>query len=399
MKLSFLGPLAACTVAFALFACEKAPQQAQQQQQPPPPEVTVVTAHEESLPQTKELVGRLAPTRVAQVRARVTGIVLKRTYTEGTDVEQGQQLFQIDPKPLEAQVHVQEAALAQAKANAVNAAETARRYRDLNQKKLVSLQDLDNALATERSTAAAVKQAQANLELARLNLGYASVEAPIAGRAGEALITEGALVSQSEATKLTTIDQIDPIYVNFSLPGADVTEIQRAAMDTRGIGQSSGQNAIERNRIMVMLPNGKPYDQPGVLDYLDLSVDPNTGTTSMRGIIPNPKHTLLPGMFVKISLTLGKLEHAFSLPQATVQRDPGGAYVLVVDGQGKVEQKRVEPHGLTQTNWLVTGDLADGDQVIVDGIQKVRPGAPAKAVPQQAASGDSGGGTNGAKAE
>ncbi|MFZ0488358.1 MAG: efflux RND transporter periplasmic adaptor subunit, partial [Arenicellales bacterium] len=185
MKLSFLGPLAACTVAFALFACEKAPQQAQQQQQPPPPEVTVVTAHEESLPQTKELVGRLAPTRVAQVRARVTGIVLKRTYTEGTDVEQGQQLFQIDPKPLEAQVHVQEAALAQAKANAVNAAETARRYRDLNQKKLVSLQDLDNALATERSTAAAVKQAQANLELARLNLGYASVEAPIAGRAGE----------------------------------------------------------------------------------------------------------------------------------------------------------------------------------------------------------------------
>lgn len=395
MKLCFLRPLAACAAALAFVACEKAPQQAQQQQQPPPPEVTVVTAHEESLPQTKELVGRLAPTRVAQVRARVTGIVLKRTYTEGTDVEQGEQLFQIDPKPLEAQVHVQEAALAQAKANAANAAETARRYQDLNRKKLVSQQDLDNALAAERSTAAAVKQAEANLELARLNLGYASVEAPIAGRAGEALITEGALVSQSEATKMTTIDQIDPIYVNFSLPGADVTDVQRAAMDARKAGQNPDPQG--GNPITVLLPSGKPYGHAGVLDYLDLSVDPNTGTTSMRGIIPNPERTLLPGMFVKIRLALGNIEHAFSLPQATVQRDPGGAYVLVVDDQGKVEQKRVETHGLTRANWVVTGELADGDQVIVDGIQKVRPGAPAKAVPQQQAS--AGGGSTEAQAE
>ena len=385
MKLSSLRSFTACIAVLALVACDKAPQQAAQPQQPPPPEVTVVAAHEESLPETKELVGRLAPTRVAQVRARVTGIVLKRAYTEGTDVEQGQQLFQIDPKPLEAQVHVQEAALAQAKASAANAAQTAQRYRDLNEKKLISQQDLDNALATERSTAAAVQQAEANLELARLNLGYASVEAPISGRAGEALVTEGALVSQGDATKMTTIEQIDPIYVNFSLPSNDVADIQRAAMEARA--GSGGEAPQSTTRITVLLPDGKPFKHSGVLDYLDLSVDPNTGTTSMRGIVPNPERTLLPGMFVKIKLTLGTLAHAFSLPQATVQRDARGAYVLVVDSQGKVEQKRVDTHGLTQTNWVVTGDLADGDQVIVDGIQKVQPGGQAKAVLEQAGNG------------
>lgn len=398
MKSSFLRALAACMVAFVLLACDKAQESAQQQQQqPPPPEVTVVAAHEESLPQTRELVGRLAATRVAQVRARVTGIVLKRTYTEGTDVEQGQQLFQIDPKPLEAQVHVQEAALAQARANAANAAQTATRYRDLSGKKLISQQDMDNALANERSTAAAVKQAEANLELARLNLGYASVEAPISGRAGEALITEGALVSQAEATKMTTIEQIDPIYVNFSLPGDDVTAIQRAAMTARASNGSG--DAAGRNRIVIVLPSGKPFDHPGVLDYLDLSVDPNTGTTSMRGIVPNPERTLLPGMFVKIRVALENLEHAFSLPQAAVQRDGRGAYVLVVDGEGKVEQKRIDTHGLTQTEWVVTGDLADGDQVIVEGVQKVQPGGPAKAVQQQAGSGNGGSGASSAQAE
>lgn len=386
MRASFLRSLTACAAVLALVACDKAPQQARQQPQPPPPEVTVVAAHEESLPQTRELVGRLAATRVAQVRARVTGIVLKRTYTEGTDVQQGQQLFQIDPKPLEAQVHVQEAALAQAKANAANAAQTARRYRDLSKKKLISQQDLDNALASERSTAAAVKQAEANLELARLNLGYASVEAPISGRAGEALVTEGALVSQSEATKMTTIEQIDPIYVNFSLPGNDVAQVERTVLEARARNHDDQAGKMS-TRITVLLADDKPYAHPGVLDYLDLSVDPNTGTTSMRGIIPNPERSLLPGMFVKIRLTLGTLAHAFSLPQAAVQRDSRGAYVLVVDHQGKVEQRRVDTHGLTQTDWVVTGDLADGDQVIVDGIQKVQPGGTAKAVPEQSGAG------------
>lgn len=383
MNSSFLRPLAACMTVFVLVACDKPQEKAQQQQQPPTPEVTVVAAHEKSLPQTRELVGRLAATRVAQVRARVTGIVLKRTYTEGTDVDQGQQLFQIDPKPLEAQVHVQEAALAQAKANAANAAQAAKRYRDLSGKKLISQQDMDNALASERSSAAAVQQAEASLELARLNLGYASVEAPISGRAGEALITEGALVSQGEATKMTTIEQIDPIYVNFSLPSNDVAEIQRVAMMAMD-GNDSGAGG-NTTRIEVVLPNGKPFEHPGVLDYLDLSVDPNTGTTSMRGIVPNPERLLLPGMFVKIRINLGMLNHAFSLPQAAVQRDTRGAYVLTVNAEGKVEQKRVDTHGLTQTDWVVTGEVADGDQVIVDGIQKVQPGGPAKAVPQQQA--------------
>ena len=375
-----LRPLVAVMAVLLLSACNKSAESSQQQsqKQPPPPEVTVVAAKQESLPMTKELVGRLAPTRVAQVRARVTGIVLKRNYKEGTDVKQGEQLFQIDPKPLQAQVDVQEAALAQAKANAANASQTAERYRGLNAKKLVSKQDLDNALANERSTAAAVQQAQANLQLAKLNLGYASVEAPISGRAGEALVTEGALVSQSEATQMTTIEQIDPIYVNFSLPGSDASQVQQAAM------QAKSQGKTQTTKIEVKLPNGDDYGQSGKLDYQDLSVDPNTGTTSMRGTIPNPQHQLLPGMFVKIRLTLGNLANAFSLPQAAVQRDNQGAYVLVVNDQGKVEQKRVETHGLTRTNWVVTGDnLKNGDQIIVNGLQKVQPGAPAKAVPQQ----------------
>lgn len=398
MKLSFLRPLIACMVVLVLFACDKTPQQSRQQQQPPPPQVTVVVAHEESLPQTRELVGRLAPTRVAEVRARVTGIVLKRTYKEGTDVQQGQQLFQIDPKPLQAQVDVQKAALAQAQANAANAAQTAKRYEDLSKKKLISQQDLDNALASERSTAAAVKQAEANLELAKLNLGYASVEAPISGRAGEALVTEGALVSQTGATQMTTIEQIDPIYVNFSLPSNDIAGIQRAVMKARA--GSEGQRREGTTAITVLLPDGKPFEHKGVLDYLDLSVDPDTGTTSMRGIIPNPERTLLPGMFVKIKLDLAVLNHAFSLPQAAVQRDDRGAYVLVVNSAGVVQQRRVQTHGLTQSNWVVTGDLADGDQVIVDGVQKVRPGGRATAEMaqaaggQQASSGANGGGTS-----
>jgi len=343
------------------------------------PEVSVVTAHVETVPLTREVVGRLAPTRVAQVQARVAGIILKRVYTEGSDVKAGQVLFQIDPAPLRAALHAQEAALAMAQANAANARQTATRDRHLAAKQLISQQTLDDALANARTTAAAVKQAKANVETAQLNLGYATVTAPISGRAGRALVTEGALVGQGQATELTTVEQIDPIYINFSQSVGELQQLER--------GNTGTPAANPKATLQVLMPDGTPYPHQGHLDFSDISVDPNTGAISLRGIIPNPDHRLLPGMFVSVKMTFGQLPHAFLLPQACVQRDQKGAYVLVVGKDGTVARREVKTHGLTRTDWVVTGALHDGDRVIVDGIQKVRSGAKAKAVP---AAGDNG---------
>jgi membrane fusion protein (multidrug efflux system) len=350
-----------------LAACNQAT--SQNPQTPPPPEVTVLVVHPETVPLTRELVGRLAPTRVAQVRARVAGIILERAYKEGTDVKQGDVLYLIDPAPLQAELHAQEAALTKAQADAVNAAAIAKRYRELAQKQLISTQDLDNALATERSTAAAVKQAQADVESARLDLGYATVTAPIAGRAGRSLVTEGALVGQGEATQLTSIEQIDPIYVNFS---QSVTELRQLR------GTATAQHPAQ---VDVLLQDGTPYPQTGTLDFSDLAVDPGTGAISLRAVLPNPDHSLLPGMFVNLRLTNGAIDKAFVLPQAAVSRDSQGAYALTVDADGKVGKRRLQPHGMTRTGWIVTGDLADGDRVIVEGLQKVQPGGTATTVP------------------
>jgi len=354
-----------------LAACNQATPQ-NPSQSPPPAEVAVIEVHPHTVPLNRELVGRLAPTRVAQVRARVAGIILKRVYKEGTDVEQGQVLYLIDPAPLEAALHAKEAALAQAQADAANAAATAKRYRELAAKHLISTQDLDNALAAERSTAAAVKQAEADVESARLDLGYATVTAPIAGRAGRALVTEGALVGQGEATQLTTIEQIDPIYVNFSQTVSELRKLRSSSSD--------GQPAS----VEVLLPDGTPFAQTGRLDFSDLAVDPLTGAVSLRAVLPNPDRSLLPGMFVNLRLTTGAIEHAFVLPQSAVARDNQGAYALVVGTDDKVAKRRLEIHGMTRSDWIVTGDLGDGERVIVAGLQKVQPGATAKAVPANA---------------
>lgn len=364
MKFYSLRPrLCAGTLAL-VFA--SAPVWSQGEQAAAPAEVTVVAARAQAVPLTRELVGRLAATRVAEVRARVAGIVVQRVYTEGTDVNAGQTLFQIDPAPLRATLHAEEAALARARADAENAAITAKRYRELASKKLASSQDLDTALANQRTTEAAVKEAAAKVEKARLDLGYATVNAPIAGRAGRALVTEGALVGQDEATKLTTIEQVDPIYINFSQSVAELQELQGAAPGTA--------------KVEVLLPDGSVFPQSGHLDFSDLAVDPRTGTISLRAVMPNPERRLLPGMFVKLRLTVGELPDAYLLPQATLARDAQGAYVLVVDADGKVIQRRVEVHGMTRSDWILTGEIADGDQVILEGQQKVQPGAAAKAV-------------------
>jgi len=339
---------------------------------PPPPEVDVVKVTAQNVPLTRELVGRLASSRVAEVRARVAGIILKQVYTEGTDVAAGEILFQIDPAPLEVTVHAQEAALTKAVADADIASATAERYSNLNLKGLTSRQDLDNALAAQRSTRAAVNIAEANLEAARLDLDYATVRAPIAGRAGRALVNEGALVGEDEATALTTVEQIDPIRINFSLFPAELEQLQRMA------GRSTGVASGPKSKVDVYLPGGQVYPHKGSLDFTDLAVDPGTGAVSLRAVAANPDRRLLPGMFVKLRLTLGQLQGAFVVPQATVLRDALGAYVMIVSDAGSVEQKRVELQTKTSSEWVVTGELQDGDQVIVAGLQKVRPGGQAR---------------------
>ncbi|MDT8282648.1 MAG: efflux RND transporter periplasmic adaptor subunit [Gammaproteobacteria bacterium] len=358
--------------ALSLAACDKSEIP---MPMPPLPEVTVVTAHAQTVPLTRDSVGLLASSRVAQVRARVAGIVLSRVYTEGTDVKQGQVLFQIDPAALQAALHAEEATLARAQAEAANAVLIAKRSQNLSDKGVLSSQELDTSLANQRTTAAAVKEAQANVEKARLDLGYATVTAPIAGRAGRAMVTEGALVGQDEVTQLTTVNQIDPIYVNFSQSASELQQLQQTISS-----HQAGDPVPSDLKVEILLPDGSLYPRPGKLNFSDLAVDPNTGAISLRAVVPNPEYKLLPGMFVKLRITIGQLEHAFLLPQATVLYDKTGPYVLVVDATGKVTQKRVQTHGMTLTDWIITGELAEDDQVISEGLQKVKPGAMAKAV-------------------
>lgn len=345
-------------------------------QTPPPPEVGVVTVQPESAPLTRDLVGRLSAFRSSDVRARVAGVLVKRVYREGSDVKEGDLLFEIDPAPLKAALNASQAALAQAQATYTNNHIAAKRARELVPKGFVSKSDVDNAEAAERTAAAAVKQAQANVESAKINLGYASVRAPISGRAGKQQVTEGALVGQGEATLLTTIDQIDPIYVNFTLGVSDIEDLRR-----KNAAGHATLAATDKATIRLALPDGTEYGETGTLDFSDTTVDPATGAVSLRGQIPNPDRSLLPGMYVSLKATLGQQHDVFEIPQAALQRDAAGAYVLVVGADGKILRKDVTIDITRNGNWIVTQGLAAGDRVIASGIQRVKAGDAAKATP------------------
>lgn len=357
----------------ALSACGKkaAPPPA-----PPPPEVGVVAMHPETLPLTRDLVGRLSAFRSSDVRARVAGVLVKRVYREGSDVKEGDLMFEIDPAPLKAALNASEATLAQAQATYTNNHIAAQRARELVPKGFVSKSDVDNAEAAERTAAAAVKQAQANVEAAKINLGYASVRAPISGRAGKQQVTEGALVGQGEATLLTTIDQIDPIYVNFTLSVTDLEGMRRANAAGKATLAETGKAEIR-----LSLPNGTEYGEKGTLDFSDTTVDPATGAVSLRGQIPNPDHGLLPGMYVTIRATLGQQHDVFKVPQAALQRDATGPFVLVIGSDGNVARKDVVTDIAQDGDWIVTSGVAAGDQVVVSGVQRAKVGQPAKGTP------------------
>ncbi|KAF1707521.1 efflux transporter periplasmic adaptor subunit [Pseudoxanthomonas sangjuensis] len=371
-------PFLCSALLLTLVACK--PQQAPQM---PPPEVGVVAAKAETVPLQRDLVGRLAPFRSSDVRARVAGVLQKRLYTEGSEVRQGQPLFRIDPAPLQAALSAAQADLAAAQASYANAKVAADRARQLAPQKFVSKSDLDNAEAAERSAAAAVQQAKAGVTSARINLGYANVTAPISGRAGKQQVTEGALVGQGDATLLTTIDQIDPLYVNFSIGASELEQLRNA--------QGVSLDGQGKARVDVVLADGSLYPEPGLLDFSDTVVDPDTGAITLRARLPNPGKTLLPGSFVTIKATLGQRADVFLLPQAAVLRDANGAYVYVVGADGKVVRKNVAIESAGTAKWMVTSGLAANDQVVVSGQQKIKEGTPAKAVPWQPAA------ANGAK--
>ncbi|WP_102944715.1 efflux RND transporter periplasmic adaptor subunit [Stenotrophomonas sp. VV52] len=360
-----------CAVAVALAACKKP-----EQQTPPPPEVGVIEAKADTLPLQREMVGRLSPYRSADVRARVPGVLLKRVYQEGQDVKQGQVMFLIDPAPLQAALNASQAELASAQATAANARAAAVRARSLAPQQFVSKSDLDAAEANERSSAAAVQQAQAALSNAKINLGYAQVTSPIDGRAGKQQVTEGALVGQGDITLLTTVDQLDPLYVNFSMSSDELTQLRQA--EAKGSVALAGDG---KSTVAVKLSDGTAYEHPGTLDYSSAVVDPSTGAVTLRAVLPNPDKILLPGSFVSFQAVLGERKNAFLIPLQALQRDTVGGFVMVVGKDGKVVRKNVVTEGQQGSNWLVSSGLQPGDQVIVAGVQKVKEDAPATAKP------------------
>ncbi len=326
----------------------------------PPPEVDVITVAPASAVITQVLPGRLQAYRTSQVRARVDGIVEKRLFTEGTDVKAGTTLFRIDPRNYQA-------AYDSAKADAAVARLTLERYRPLLDIKAVSKQEVDIAEAK-------VKQAEAVLSRARVDLENTNVPAPISGRIGRAAVTEGTLAKQGEATLLATIEQLDPIYANFTQPGSDMLRISQAV-------KSGKLKAATEAKVELVLADGSVYSQPGKLLFSDMAVDPATGSVSLRAIFPNPKRELLPGTFVNIRFPEAMADQAIRIPQRAVQAGPQGQFVMIVDAEGKAAPRPIRTGGMSGSDFIIAEGLKGGEQVIVNGLQKARPGTPVKPKP------------------
>ena len=349
----------------------------------PPPEVGVVVATPGDVGLVTELPGRLEASRVAQVRARAAGILQKRLFREGSDVKAGQALFTIDAAPYAAALQSAQATLARAQANLTQAAALAERYKPLLAANAVSQQEYANAVAAHKQAEADVAAGKAAVQTGRINLNYASVTAPISGRIGRALVTEGALVGQGEATQLAVIQQVDPVYVNFTQSAGEVMKLRRALAD----GQLQRAGGSEAAIVRVVLEDGSEYALPGKLLFSDLTVDPSTGQITLRAEVPNPKGDLLPGLYVRVRLEQAQVANAITLPQQAVTRTQQGDKITVVGADGKLSQRMVKVGAARNNQWIVLEGLKAGEQVMVDGFQKLQmmpPGTPVKAVPWQA---------------
>ena len=350
-----------------------------QKAQSPPPiaEVSVVTLKLQRVMLTTELPGRTSAYLIAEVRPQVGGIIQKRLFTEGSDVKEGEVLYQIDPAVYQATYNSAKAALAKAEANLIPIRLKAGRYAELVKINAVSQQDYDDASAALKQAEADVEAGKAAVEIARINLAYTKVTAPISGRIGRSSVTNGALVTASQPAALATIQQLSPIYVDVTQSSAELLRLQQNLAS--GLLKS---NSSAQARVRLLLEDGSPYPLPGTLKFSEVTVDQSTGSITLRAIFPNPKHTLLPGMFVRAILEEGVNEHAILVPQQGVTRNPAGnAMVMVVGSEEKVEPRVIKVVRTVGDNWLVSEGLKAGDRVILEGLQKALPGTPVKAVP------------------
>jgi membrane fusion protein (multidrug efflux system) len=364
-----------CTA--ALVACGKKEGGAPAGGGMPPAEVGVITVAPRTIGLTNELPGRLEASRVAQVRARAAGIVQKRLFREGGDVKAGQGLFSIDAGPYRAALDSAQASLARSLANLAQASAQAERYKPLVEANAISRQDYINAVAAQKTAEADVAVGQAAVRTAQINLGYTNVTAPIGGRIGRALVTEGALVGQGEATQLALIQQIDPMYVNFTQSTNEVLALRRALQGGRLQSAPGGAASVQ-----ILLDDGSTYAKAGKLLFTDLTVDPTSGQVTLRAEVPNPDGLLLPGMYVRVRLQQAQLDNAILVPQQAVTRTAQGDTVLVVGADSKPAPRPIKIGSAQGSDWVVRDGLKAGEQVIVDGFQKMMvPGAPVKAVP------------------
>ena len=375
---TFLTLAAAATLTLALAGCKEPEQAGGPMAAAGPVEVGVIEIAPQSLAVTTELPGRTAAYRVAEVRPQVSGIVLKRFFREGSDVKAGDQLYQIDPATYQAALDSAKADLQKAEANLQAARNKEMRYRDLTKRSVTSKQDYDDVLASLKQNEAQVAAAKAALDLARINLDYTKVFAPISGRIGKSAFTEGALVTANQATALATIQQLDPIYV-------DVTQTASQLMRLRQDMESGRIRPSEPGKIPVILFLGSPedpYHQRGELQFSDVTVDPGTSSVQLRAVFPNPDLDLLPGLFVRARVEQGVAEGAITVPQSSVARAPdGSAQVWVVGDDNKVTLRTIKAERTIGNSWLVSEGLNPGDRVVAEGLQKVRPGAEVKPVP------------------
>lgn len=367
---SFLAIATAATALTLLAGCGKSKQAAGSAAGHPPMQVSVITVQPESVTLSRELSGRTSAHRVAQVRARINGIVQKRLFTEGASVTKGQILFEIDPAPYQATLDSAQANLARAEASLASKQQQADRFKGLVSTNAISKQAYDDAIAAQLSLAAEVAAAQAAVTSAQINLDYTRVTSPIDGRIGRAEVTEGAYVQQAAATLLATVQQLNPLYIDLSQSADEVLQLKQALASGRL--QDTGTGAA---KLTVLLDNGDAYGHEGALEFSDVTVNPSTGTILLRGTVPNPDFDLLPGMFVRAKLEEGTKPDAILVSQSLVSRNgQGEATVMVVGADNKVEQRIIQTARTVGTRWLIGSGLKPGERIITDNLQRIRPG-------------------------